>query len=267
MSKSAHRDADCYACHGGADFGERWIRFGRDATAVFRLGRIAEASVGNHACVDCHDDLREVVEARGLRMSHSTCLSAVTRCTVCHADTAHPQASPARMLDMGSCTSCHDGRRAPDTCATCHVGKRDVPREGSNAWRVTHGANWKSTHGMGDLTTCRVCHADADCTKCHLGVPHRSDWAATHGAEAEKAGKAKCLVCHIRALCDGCHGTVMPHPSGWLAAHPTSTTPAQAAGDGLCRGCHSETDCRECHELHVHPGIPPDKLRQLRGGK
>lgn len=263
LAKSVHAaGAHCYDCHSAPDPLSRTARMVRDVTAAFRKGRFAEASVDNAACKRCHARMEKVVEVRGLRMSHSTCVAGISRCTGCHSDVGHGVPAPGRGIDMDACLRCHDGTKATIRCEACHAGKRTASLETTTPWGVTHGPGWKSTHGMGDLTTCRICHDVLDCSRCHLPVPHSADWSSRHGREALAKGRDKCTLCHVPQLCDGCHGTPMPHPKGWLAVHSKATSPAQAKG--MCRACHVEADCTECHEMHVHPGIPPDALRRMR---
>jgi hypothetical protein len=134
-----------------------------------------------------------------------------------------------------------------------------------------HGANWKTTHGLGDQKSCATCHPANYCQRCHkVPIPHPVDFGKTHGQIA-MANNGACKVCHksSKVFCDACHGgTVMPHPKGFTSLH---TKVASSTKDPTCIRCHVDTDCEDCHRLHVHPGgstgvpVPwtstPEKLR------
>lgn len=115
---------------------------------------------------------------------------------------------------------------------------------------MTHGPEWKNTHGMGDAATCSVCHAAADCVECHgVGVPHEASFVDVHASYALQP-KEQCSSCHKQTFCDACHRTAMPHPAGFTQQHPTAAKDKPE----LCERCHAESDCKNCHVKHSHPG-------------
>ena len=132
-------------------------------------------------------------------------------------------------------------------------------------WRVTHGANWKTTHGMGDLKTCQGCHATATfCASCHhVVIPHAENYLAVHGPEvlSRANGRTDCLVCHRVYSCDNCHGLPMPHPNDFLKQHSSYV---KKNGRTVCSRCHDESSCTNCHTRHTHPGLDPNYLKQLQ---
>jgi hypothetical protein len=260
-STSTHRGVACSACHsrpGAAG----WLdaRAGEIGAMYPRvLLRSAEATLPTHvdgsACSVCHrTDLTRIVTAKSVRMRHETCIAKGARCVDCHGAVGHGAGSARQVFPtMDSCNPCHDGTKAPSNCDTCHTGGEKVTFGGTSAWRVTHGRNWRTTHGMGQLVSCRLCHRAGYCAKCHYDQPHPETWAGEHGKSADATGDIKraCLDCHVKAFCDSCHGMAMPHPANWLKAHLTAT---KGKSDPSCRRCHTEFDCTTCHTVHLHPG-------------
>lgn len=253
----AHRAVPCYSCHSEPGPLARAARLVLDASYALSgpVARPVEAPVPSAACESCHAEaVSEAVFADGIRMSHRTCVGRAAACTDCHSDVAHGRIGADRAVSMDRCSRCHDGTTAPKDCDSCHYGE-PTRRDALNAWAVTHGRNRHQTHGMGDLRTCAICHQPEDCGSCHLPVPHGSAWPTRHGDVAVDKGRDACLACHVRELCDACHGIEMPHPAGWLPDHPKEV--AQTDVDRRCKNCHAESDCRDCHVRHVHPGLRP----------
>ncbi len=135
-------------------------------------------------------------------------------------------------------------------CDLCHQGRNASARVKSTAFAVTHGPKWKTTHGMGDIATCNVCHVAEDCTECHgVGVPHEPKFVEVHSSYAVQP-KAQCSSCHKEEFCNSCHGTEMPHPAGFTQRHPAES----AKQPDRCKRCHEASDCTNCHLKHAHPG-------------
>jgi hypothetical protein len=258
VAEGAHADVGCYGCH--LDAGA-WSWPGaktREWLGMYpaALGGTTPRGPGIEtaaaACISCHAETYErASEARGLRVVHESCAQGVTTCDECHGAVAHGEAIRwIRQVDMERCVSCHEERGADRECDTCHEGKRTAERLSAGPWQVTHGPQWRTTHGMGSLKHCDTCHPDDHCVKCHgVSLPHGAAFGRTHGAEALGAAE-QCRSCHEDpALCDDCHGMVMPHPAGFLQAHGEST---EELDDPRCAVCH-RGDCLPCHERHVHP--------------
>jgi hypothetical protein len=174
---SAHAAVECTSCHAGSTLAER-VRFGYHQLFGMRLPLVdladsVASSVSDSACTGCHGRFDMVTESSGLRVMHDTCGEG-SRCVSCHSPVAHPDAvSWPTTYAMEQCLECHGAREASRSCETCHTGriKRIIPATGT--FPITHGPNWQSTHGMGEMTTCRACHADDFCRPCHgSGVPH-----------------------------------------------------------------------------------------------
>jgi hypothetical protein len=232
----------------------------------------SDTFVPSGRCLTCHeDDLRGSKVARGIRMNHKGLDSTEWPCTRCHPTTAHGAASYRQNgYNMDSCLPCHNTNPSnPATCAVCHPngsptaeGGKPTTGEVPTPWEVSHGKNARSTHGMGDLNTCKACHAPEYCISCHdLQLPHPEGYLHIHGEQTAALGLDGCLTCHKQASCDACHGVEMPHPDGFLQAHPKT-----AAGESsdMCLRCHTAESCEECHIRSTHPGLPPDVRDQLQ---
>jgi len=251
---SAHAAVQCRDCHAppGA-VGEVVFALRRPFHTRFSRVRRADrdaAAVPDERCLECHQDIEQtVVAANGIRIKHTSCAASAS-CTDCHSATAHGAATKwVRSYDMEACLECH-AASGNVACDLCHNDQAETERVKYAAFAVTHGAEWKTTHAMGDAATCTVCHGSNDCVECHgTGVPHEPDFVDVHTSYAT-AKDSKCDSCHTDSFCNGCHGVAMPHPTGFTPAHSGL---AKAKSD-LCERCHAESDCQKCHEMHVHPG-------------
>lgn len=271
VRSSSHADASCYSCHPGSGIAG-WAGFKvYEITHMYPAyllgdreptGPVVRTSA--RACLRCHDGVLGegmITESRGLRILHSRCTAGEASCDACHSTVAHGRSTrAARGPRMADCVDCHVDESASRECDSCHTSgyERDDLLRGPFA--VTHGATWESTHGMGDIRQCTLCHQDDFCVKCHgVAVPHDPGFGATHGVSA-MSESARCESCHQSTFCSDCHQIEMPHPSGFLPRHPVI---AEEATEGSCERCHSAEDCVRCHEYHVHPGgakgvpVPP----------
>jgi hypothetical protein len=161
---------------------------------------------------------------------------------------------------MDDCVRCHLAKKVTVGCDACHADKSSRERLAAGPWQVTHGKNWRKTHGMGDITVCSVCHPSSKCVGCHGSViPHPVDFGRTHSGLA-KAPEAKCDGCHDqRDFCQACHGMPIPHPVGFLAGHSKI---AKSRQDKACIKCHYQGDCDSCHIAHTHPGSTQGTLKK-----
>lgn len=270
MTESAHSSSGCYSCHApglevvGFKAGEVMRMYPR---AVFGGTPTGPATtISRKACEACHVDmLDDVTEgAGGVRILHSTCAPDAT-CDACHSAAAHGASVRwAQEPVMETCTACHESSDVSVECDSCHTGRRLADRLTAGPWQVTHGPNWRSTHGMGQLDSCGVCHPDDYCTRCHgLAVPHPASFGSEHGRMSIESPES-CEQCHrSSAYCDACHGIEMPHAAGFLKAHSAE---AGTLDNPACIRCHASEDCGRCHTRHVHPGGPnmfPDMERPV----
>lgn len=257
---TAHASTRCASCHGGGVVGTIALA-GRVVTQMVP-GRIVGSRVSGPvielprgACLSCHKAVTRsgAASSQGLRIDHSTCATGPT-CDTCHSTTAHGSVTRwKRGPVMEDCTACHARQDAPLACTTCHSGRTSGQRIATTGpWQVTHGANWKSTHGMGKLDSCVTCHPKDYCVQCHkVEVPHGAEFGSTHG-ESAKIDRAACLTCHkTERFCNACHGIAMPHPASFMKAHPVLV---KDSGSDVCLRCHTQDTCDRCHIAHVHPG-------------
>lgn len=208
--------------------------------------------VRDSRCVACHETVMEgVTESSGLRIQHALCAEG-RACTACHSEVGHGAATAwPRISSMNDCTRCHNARKASVECETCHTGKMTVARSTRPEFGVTHGPNWRQTHGMGEMSSCSSCHAEDSCGKCHgPGVPHGLNFQLKH-AEISLDPAATCVSCHDQAFCDSCHLIEMPHPREFVTGHSDTV---EREGNQSCLRCHVIADCDTCHVKHVHPG-------------
>lgn len=217
------------------------------------------------ACRSCHEEImrsKVPVESKGVRILHRSCAADSATCDTCHAGEGHGAAiRNPRGPVMEDCISCHDRERATKRCLDCHPDKVDLDEDAPGPFAITHGPNWRKTHGLGRLSTCRTCHRKDSCVTCHgVSLPHPADFGRTHGTFAKGPG-AKCAVCHKQStFCSSCHSIEMPHPDDFLKRHSSLVTDV---ADKRCARCHEKTSCQSCHERHIHPGgargipVPP----------
>jgi len=258
LGESAHSGVSCYSCHASPNTGGRIGLKVAEITRMYIPGilgaevRGPTTRIDRDNCLGCHAEVLTRTVERGLRISHASC-AATGACDECHSATAHLTAT--RWITeptMEACVACHRDRGATVACDACHAERSQEVRLTRGPWAVTHGPNWKQTHGMGDLRTCNACHEPSKCVKCHgVELPHPVGFGGTHSAAAMGAPDS-CAQCHDRrAFCDDCHGIEMPHPAEFL---PTHMDVAGSLEDPVCLKCHYQEDCDLCHVTHVHPG-------------
>jgi hypothetical protein len=191
------------------------------------------------------------VTANGLSILHEQCAKG-RMCIDCHSVTAHGSAVGwPKTFDMNMCLDCHNTDRVRSDCGLCHAEKTQTDRISSGEWAITHGPNWKQTHGMGDLKTCAACHPNDFCVRCHgIPLPHNADFIRTHPTFA-LTNSTDCAVCHQQSFCNDCHGLPMPHPADFTPQHSVIV---KQQGAAKCLRCHVQDDCDNCHAKHVHPG-------------
>lgn len=274
LAKTAHAGESCDSCHTSPDaaglIDSRLGVVGMIPAQILPGNSIASANVENSRCIVCHTKiLAGVAESHGIRMSHHAVYEAKMACTQCHPGTAHSTVGPQVGYTMDMCLRCHTASSYDlRLCDTCHL--KDSPLEEERGayttpWQITHGPNWRQTHGMGDLTTCKSCHLDNFCSTCHkMDLPHSPNFVSDHGQQvlARPNGATDCYVCHRKSSCLNCHGGVrMPHPSGFIRQHPKEV---KARGSqSVCFRCHEKSSCTNCHTQHIHPGIPTGVLKRL----
>lgn len=263
--QNPHAKYACVRCHVESGVPSRvqyayHLIFGM-ALHVAPTGDGPVAGISNETCLSCHQAVtKKIVTLNGISIKHSDC-SKGRLCTDCHSDAAHGTAVQwPTTFTMNTCLDCHDTARVRSACTTCHAQRSIAQRVSTGEWQVTHGANWKQTHGMGDLKTCAGCHPSDFCVRCHgIPLPHSPDFLKLHPAFG-LSNRSDCAVCHRQTFCDSCHGLPMPHPASFTPSHPSIV---QKQGSAVCMRCHIQDDCTNCHIKHVHPGgatLPPKTL-------
>lgn len=253
---AGHAAVDCSNCHSPSGVLSR-AAYGFEQVAhvipnVGVTGRDA-TSVTDARCLECHaNSMTGITSSGGLRILHEEC-TAGSSCVDCHSTTAHgEQVSWPRTYTMDGCLECHGDTGSLAKCDTCHEERRLEDRLVVGPWAVTHGSNWRQTHGMGDDATCGACHPQGYCDRCHgPGLPHGSQFRTEHPAYSSDP-EAQCTSCHqSESFCNDCHGLPMPHPPSFKVEHSDIV---ETEGRQTCESCHQDTDCVTCHEMHVHPG-------------
>jgi hypothetical protein len=263
-AKSAHANVECVRCHVEQGPAPRLayayhMIFGM-ALKVAPINSGPVSAIPNTNCLACHQDVMKAkVTAQGISILHSEC-SKGRMCTDCHSQTAHGATVKwPTQATMNNCLDCHSTSKVRSDCTMCHKGRTQQERLLTGEWAVTHGANWKQTHGMGDLKTCASCHPQDFCVRCHgIPLPHNADFIRTHPLSAA-TNRSDCALCHKQTFCYSCHGLEMPHPKTFTPTHPALV---KAEGSAKCYRCHVKDDCINCHVKHVHPGgatLPPGR--------
>lgn len=257
LLKSSHQKVSCRTCHeergvtgwlvGRLD-GQRMVL----AWLFGSYKRPVRANLEDENCLSCHrKDIKTTRISNGIRNSHRQLSSAKYRCTDCHNSVAHGRAIPLKNgPTIEKCAQCHNGDLASNKCELCHPSEMKLMGRSRAPWNVTHGSQWKSAHGMGNLGSCALCHSTQFCSRCHkIELPHTEVWWEKHGLDAI-AFPGVCQTCHSKELCNACHQSKMPHPTSWLKDHPKE---AEKSGEKSCLTCHRERNCQNCHERHAHP--------------
>ncbi|MBE0476887.1 MAG: hypothetical protein IBX62_07320 [Coriobacteriia bacterium] len=255
-SKSPHASVSCVACHVGASFTGR-VSFATRQVFHMVIPVVPEvdrvhAAVPDKRCLSCHSAVEEpvTVGTRGLFIKHSSCMGD-SSCTDCHSLSAHGASTRwPRTAQMEDCYECHGRSNKITACDACHTERSERQRIFDGPFRVTHGPQWKKTHGMGDMRSCVACHDETRCKGCHgAGVPHEGDFLKAHTKYSTRPD-ADCTGCHRQEFCSECHRYEMPHPQRFVQGHSGTV---EADGDAACLTCHEKGDCTQCHEDHVHP--------------
>lgn len=276
-AEGAHAAVRCEKCH--SEDSPVGILMGRVAVIDMTVATVVPGSnpvvsnVPSGRCLACHaDGMAQTVVSERIRMNHRAPVEAGWECVTCHPATGHALDTAIGGYTMDMCLGCHAVSAANlTTCETCHTqtdATTSAERgETRSPWRVTHGPQWESTHGMGDLSTCGACHPAGYCERCHGGnVPHASGYLTLHGVDvmSREEGAELCYTCHADTGCFDCHGLEMPHPDGFLQDHSARIEEEGDAYTDTCMRCHKQESCTGCHTEHAHPGLTPEHIEELR---
>jgi len=281
--QSGHQSVGCEECHvmpGAVSMFKSKI----NALRLVRAhagGDIRAQAIQGHVpdsnCQRCHPETPELVTYHGLKITHRDHWKLGVECTFCHDRVVH---GPKWMYTgvtssekvtavmtaakytptMETCYRCHDGKRAPNECSTCHVslGERK-PTVFDPAWVEAHRAEVQRT-GEAD---CERCHTTDFCAGCHRAAnPHPNDWIAQHPEQVRKSPTG-CPKCHLApaeqqpadvkkmAFCVDCHGLRQQHKQAdWQQVHGKESL----ANPAYCQQCHTTEWCASCHSISKpHP--------------
>ena len=185
-------------------------------------------------CTDCHEAIAEpsIVDfnfyQEKYKFNHKLHIAEKLECKECHEvmltqnSFQHSQITPK----MEFCNKCHDSKKAPQNCATCHT----------DSMRPTdHLVNWNKLHKVKanqNEAGCITCHESRNfCLDCHKGLEkpastHNPNFELTHKFEA-RISTTSCNSCHKENFCSDCHKSSgisaesdikikSPHPQGWI---------------------------------------------------
>ncbi len=250
--ESTHANVNCVQCHvepgilktlehKALSYKEIYFNF-------FGEGRMPEdiALPTNAACLQCHNLDRTVSPGGDIKIPHREHVEMRNlKCADCHFNVVHTRrGTPGGAPPMDICYMCHDGKRAPNACDTCHTTPvKDLQKQG-------HPTDALQNHGklaQDRSEDCKRCHSDRSrfCENCHNKPPasHKAaTWRYTHKTVVETSGRATCEGCHKPEFCQKCHK--VQHPPNWKQVHKEF---AQGGGDA-CQVCHSPNFCQDCHK-------------------
>ncbi|WP_428265187.1 cytochrome c3 family protein [Haliangium sp.] len=259
-----------------------------------RADKAAAVGQGPARCDACHPGYRPgapvarvSIPTPNIKFPHRPHIAAGATCTGCHGDLGAEGvglATRAQLPKMVTCRACHDGRRAPGACTTCHLADPDgrVRTTYPSGLLVPSGSLRGAAHDLGfradhagparsDPDFCASCHQERFCVDCHDGVVkpfdfHGGNYLALHPLEARR-NTPECSACHrLQSFCVGCHtrAGVSPggrgsefdsaaperrfHPPGWTdVIGPGHHGVAARRNIQQCASCHREQFCVGCH--------------------
>ena len=257
---SSHKDVACSKCHIMPGYVNM---FKSKVTALRQVylhikGPVESSAIRAHVpdtnCKACHPKTRNLIVYHDLQVTHKAHWDRGIRCVFCHSQVVHgPQAAFVNTPRMGTCFKCHDGKRAPNDCSTCHVvlGQRS-PTTFRPEWVEAHRENIRQSGSL-----CKRCHGSDFCDNCHHAAdPHPANWMSEHPAGFRRAPQ-RCPICHALPgesgtlrFCEDCHALRRAHALNWISVHPQKFR--QDPED--CARCHQQKFCSDCHAIYrQHP--------------
>lgn len=154
-------------------------------------------------------------------------------CNGCHAPSEPDR--PHQLPDAALCDKCHRDDRAK-----VHHVLAVQPERAAGEIHFDHAAH---------LALAKI---QGQCVPCHAGVveggstlPPMKQCFSCH-EHAEQWEKGQCAACHDqKQMSRSLPRTFLPHQGNFMRHHGDL-----AAQDGrLCRACHAQTDCDDCHDV------------------
>jgi hypothetical protein len=243
---------------------------------AFGLARAASPAPG-HAAEGTASRVIYPVTPRALAFDHARHARLGARCVDCHAGATKSRSTLDRLAPPPTtCDRCHFTdhrdlravRRAEDqplaACSVCHVGYR--PEDGNRVARAVHApANLRFDHAVHAQRNvgCAQCHGPVErmAEAGRAALPTMRGCFNCHGLKGPAQGRAsgECLTCHLaedgRMRTEFASGTLLPpawfgrarHDLAFLKNHAKDV----ALGGELCRTCHEERECADCHDGRV----------------
>ena len=284
LAKGPHRSTSCAGCHASRGVTApvrdtlnytRWV-VSYAVSARPAAAGATTARVDSAACFGCHGDIRSGTSTHnGMRVRHSDFIDSPGSCLECHGDVGHRTGATAAGPTMNQCLPCHDGKKAPSACGTCHVRDLAAASAATKGERPPVQRITPRCYG--------VCHKESTCLRCHgTTMPHATDWGPSHDASGAvvSGGHARvgfasreiCWRCHFKKgkplvpadeACS-CHGVLGSMHGGrpWVKEHGLEATGKKSGELAECFMCHSATLCDNCHpksfKALYNPAIGPD---------
>ena len=297
--------AECLDCHGGAatsvSSADSLIPKEETCSDCHAIDREqpnqpVEKGVPPANCASCHVGFkpgqpvaRVVIPPPNLDFNHKVHVSKKIACETCHGDLAKEKvglATKAQLPKMGLCLQCHEGRKAPDACTTCHkqgVGGKvrtkyetGVLKPSGSIRGATHNDAFRTNHkyvAQNDPKFCDSCHQKQFCVSCHNGVQkpldfHGNDYVNMHQMDARR-NAPNCSSCHrSQTFCIGCHSRsgVSPdgkgtefgpllepktqafHPTGWVEYSPNLNIGPRGPNHHSFQAQRNIKQCAPCHQ-------------------
>ena len=283
--------ADCVTCHPSAQTSKLASDY---LSAKHESCQSCHEEQISNDCAYCHTTPENIQlrpePVRDIIFSHEqhAAMKGV-ECQTCHAGLDETDLSSAKnMPTMATCNTCHNDRKASNTCESCH--RNFVTLLPENHKRSDFTRNHRDLARLGALTAdCQSCHTEQFCQQCHttsglkaftpkdlmtepsaktstkdspkqmlLQNVHDLNYRFTHGIDA-RARQADCASCHeAQTFCAQCHEAGGNITQGRFkpASHmmPGFTTLGFGSGGGL----HAEEarrdieSCISCHDVEGH---------------
>lgn len=294
---------DCATCHAAAKtskFMSDNLAANHDACITCHEEQVSDPEMIQ--CGYCHKNTSDFQAApqvkRDLIFSHEAHVAMEgVECATCHAGVENvANVTAANFPSMATCNTCHNDRKATNTCEACHTNFVTlIPPDHE---RSDFSRNHRDLTRLGALNAdCQMCHKETFCQQCHLdpGLKsysygrgrdlatepshktstkdspkqtllqnvHDLNYRFSHGIDA-KAREADCQSCHsVQTFCADCHsaGGNISQLRFKPASHsiPGFTTLGRGSGGGL----HAEEarrDMETCITCHDVTGRDPSCL-------
>jgi len=244
-----HPHGTCVGCHESGPVTGLVSRFRMAYVYQFEQMKVVSVPIDPARCIRCHRDVRRNVvrTSAGITVSHAAILAGGRTCSDCHAEIGHRKGR-SFVGGMSSCMACHDGKKAPRACTTCH--SKGSPIASVSPKREDSTFDYPAVRVAN--RDCTRCHgSEKKCIACHNGfvLPHPTEFRrGGHARAAGFSGKERCFKCHSIAWCGSgrCHNAFSAHDEkAWVKGH-------QAGTSAQCASCHLSWSgngdfCKLCH--------------------